>query len=156
MIEIDSLKVTMLVHLARGQHVMGHSFTVVGTILILAVCSTGVWGVTRLPTAPFPASGATDITVAVLGWNAWQISYYASADVIEQLQAQGWNSPDHRQYGALSRTYTRASSFGAGELWEWAFVWHDPLEPQMAHIRVRRWIDFPRWRHLLGSMSASQ
>ena len=42
----------------------------------------------------------------------------------------------------------RATSLGVGALWEWAFVWIDPFEPQVAHIRVRRWIDVPWWRYL--------
>ena len=134
---------------------MGRGITVVITILILAVCSAGVWGATRPPTAPFSASGETSIAVTMLGWNVWQISYDAAADGMEQLETAGWNSPDHWQYGSLSRTYMQASSFGVGELWEWAFVWRDPFEPQVTHIRVQRRIEFPWWRRLLRDVSAS-
>jgi hypothetical protein len=123
---------------------MSYRICVVGVLVTLAVCSAGLLGAMHPPTGLLPVSGATDITIIMLGWNAWQMSYYTGADANQQLEYQGWHNADDRQYGPLSRAYVRSSSFGVGELREWAFVWCDPLEPQIAHIRVRRWIEF-RW-----------
>jgi hypothetical protein len=44
------------------------------------------------------------------------------------------------EYGSLTRSYSRAVSFGFVELWEWSFLTFDPLRPQDAQITVRRWI----------------
>jgi hypothetical protein len=51
---------------------MGHRITVAGVIVTLVVCSVGLLGATRPLTMLFPVSGATDITIIMLGWNAWQ------------------------------------------------------------------------------------
>jgi hypothetical protein len=71
------------------------------------------------------------------------VSYYTTADASEQLETHGWSNVDDRQYGPLSCIYTRTSPFGVAEVEEWAFVWRDPIEPQIAQLRVRRWIEFP-------------
>ena len=122
---------------------MGYRITVVGVIVALAVCSAELLGAAHPLAVLFPVSGATDITIIVLRWNTWQLSYDTTADASGQLEAHGWSSADDRQYGPLSRAYTRTSPFGVGQLREWAFVWRDPIKPQIAYLRVRRWLDFP-------------
>ncbi len=122
---------------------MGYRISIVGVILALAVASAGMWAVMRPLTEPLPVSGATDITISRLAWNAWQISYYTTANAGEQLESHDWSSPDDSQYGPLSRSYMRISSLGVGELREAAFVWRDPIKPQLSHIRIQRWIMFP-------------
>ncbi len=122
---------------------MGYRVAIVGVMLALAAGSAGVWGAARALTAPLPLSGATDTTIIRLQWNEWQISYSTTADAGAQLEAHGWSSPNNEQYGPLSRSYMRISSWGVGELSEWAFVWRDPSNPQIAHIRIQRRIMFP-------------
>lgn len=124
-------------------------YATLSILFILAACGIGVWMATRPPTISFLAPGATKSTVRALGWNQWQISYDAAADVNVQFETYGWYSPDQWLYGPLSRTYMHVTSFGVGELREWAFVWIDPIKPQTAHIRVRRWIDLPWLWNLL-------
>jgi hypothetical protein len=130
---------------------MGRIVGLLGLLVTLAACGVGGWATARRSLALFVVPNATDIQVAVLGWGEWQISYDAPdsptmwyMDVAHQLEAQHWSSPDRVEYGALSRTYSRASSYGFGELWEWAFLTIDPRRPQQVRIRVRQQIAM-RW-----------
>src|SRR5689334_6028499 len=108
---------------------MGHRVTIFGLLLMLAACCGGGWMASRSSLAPFLVPGATDIRVVALGWNEWQISYHApnspapwSTMVARKLETDHWGSPDSVGYGALTRSYTRASSLAFCELWEWAYV----------------------------------
>ena len=94
--------------------------------LLLLLLSCGIGG--RMAMRPlvelFLVPGATNVEIRTLGWNEWQISYYApgspttwSSDVAHQLEAQHWSSPDRVEYGSLSRTYNHASPLGYIELW---------------------------------------
>jgi hypothetical protein len=107
----------------------------------------------RPPIEPFLVPQAADVEIGRVGWNEWQISYYAPGspttwhtDVAHQLEAQHWSSPDRVAYGSLSRTYSRASSLGFVELWEWAYFTFTPARPHDARILVRRWIAISRWQ----------
>ena len=123
-------------------------------LIALGGCGIGGWVAVRPSLALFIVPNATDIQMVSQGWGAWQIRYYAPGspttwhiDVAKQLEAQHWSSPDRVEYGALSRTYSRASLFGFGALWEWAYLTVDPLRPHVAHINVQRWIAISwRWR----------
>jgi hypothetical protein len=131
---------------------MGYRIVVVSVFVALAVCSAALVSAMHPLTALLPVSGATDITIVMLGWKAWQTSYYTAADVSGQIKSRGWSNADDQQYGPLGHAYTRTTSLGVGQLWEWAFVWRDPAEPQIAHVRERRWIEFAWWRHLLRAL----
>lgn len=133
---------------------MVYRIAIVSVLVALAVCSAEYMDAMHPLAALLPASGATDITIIMLGGNAWQISYSTTADVSRQLEAQGWRSADERQYGPLSQAYARTSSFGVGEVWEWAFVWRDPAKHQIAHVRERRWIEFHWWQSLRSAVTA--
>jgi hypothetical protein len=131
---------------------MGRIVAVFGVLLTLAACSGGGWMAMRPPLARFLVPGATDIHEVALGWNKWQISYHApgspapwSTTVARNLETDHWGSPDSLGYGALTRSYTRASSLGFCVLWEWADLSFDPFRPLVAQIRVRRWIAIPWW-----------
>jgi hypothetical protein len=126
---------------------MGRRVAVVGLLMMLVACGGAGWTATRPPLGRFLVLGATDIQVTALGWNEWQLTYRApdsatpwSTAVGRNLEADRWSSPDNASYGALSRSYTRASSLGLCTLWEWAFLSFDPIKPHVAQIRVRRWI----------------
>jgi hypothetical protein len=128
---------------------------VFGVLLILLGCSGAGWVAASSPLALFVVPDATDIQVVRQGWAEWQISYDAPSspttwytDIADQLEAQHWGSLDRVEYGSLTRTYSRALSFGFCELWEWSYLHLDPLRPQVAQIKVRRWIVIPWWRSL--------
>ena len=104
---------------------MGRIFALLSLLLALVACSVGGWSIAHPPLALFVVPDATDIQVAALGWNEWQIKYQAPSspttwytDVAHQLEAQHWSSMDRVEYGSLTRTYSRAVSFEFGELWE--------------------------------------
>ena len=133
---------------------MRRLFVLFGVLLTLA-CGIGGWVAAHPPLILFIVPEATDVKVATHGWNEWQMSYHAPGspttwymDVAKQLEAQHWSSPDRVEYGALSRTYSRASSFWFGELWEWAYLTFDPLRPHGAQITVRRALSISWWRRL--------
>lgn len=135
---------------------MGWRVTVVGLFVVVA-CAGGVWMATRASLSRFIVPGATDIQIVALGWNEWQISYHAPGSVAtwstaigRKLETDRWRSYDRAEYGALSRSYTRASPLAFCALWEWAFLSFDPARPQAARIRVRRWIAIPWWQRLAG------
>ena len=122
-------------------------------LIALGACGIGGWVAARPSLALFIVPEATDVKVATLGWNERQIRYHAPgspttwySDVAKQLEAQHWSSPDRVEYGALSRTYSRASLFGFGTLWEWAYLTFDPLRPHVAQIKVRRVLSILWWR----------
>ena len=134
---------------------MGRSVAVIGLLMMVVACGGAGWMATRPPLGQILVPGATDIQVTALGWNEWQISYRApdsatpwSTAVGRHLEADNWSSPDSVGYGALSRSYTRASSFGFCTLWEWIFLSFDPVRPHVAQIRMRRWLAISWWRHL--------
>ena len=127
----------------------------VGVLLILTACTVGSWGAAQPSLAVLIVPDATDIKVVMRAWNTWQISYRApgapttwSTDIAHQLEAEHWSSPDKVEYGSLNRSYSRAVSFGFGELWEWIYLTFDPLRPQDAQITVRRWIAIRWWQRL--------
>ena len=132
---------------------MSRILALFGILIIIMAYTAAGWVALYPPQAMF-APGATDIKVSRLGWNEWQISYRAPgkpttwySDVSHQLEAQGWGSLDRAEYGALSRTYSRASPLGPCALWEWSFLTFAPLRPRNARITVRRWFAVPWWRH---------
>ena len=134
---------------------MRRSVAVVGLLIVLVACGGAGWMATRPPLGRFLVPGATDIQVTALGWNEWKLNYRApdlpttwSAVVERNLETDGWSSPDSMGYGALSRSYTRASSFGFYALWEWAFLSFDPVKPHTVQIRMRRWIFISWWRRV--------
>lgn len=131
---------------------MQRSFIIFGLLALLISCGIGGSMAIRPRIDQFLVLGATDVEISRLGWNEWKISYYApgspttwSNDVAHQLESHHWSSQDRVEYGSLSRTYNRASSFGFYELWEWAYITFEPSRPHDAKIRVRRWIAIP-WR----------
>lgn len=134
---------------------MGRMLALLGLIVAVLVGSAGLWAALRPPRVPFLVTGATEIQVAPLGSNTWQISYRAPgapgtwyAEVQQQLEREQWHSPDRKEYAPLNRTYMRASSFGVGDMWAWVFVHLDPFQPEVAQIRVRRVVVFPWWERL--------
>ena len=117
---------------------MGRSVTIVGLLMMLVACGGAGWMATRPPVGQFLVPGARDIQVTVLGWNERQISYHApdlptswSTVVGRNLETDRWSSPDSVGYGALTRSYTRASSLGFCALWEWAYLAFDPVRPHV-------------------------
>jgi hypothetical protein len=131
---------------------MGRSLAIVGVLMLVMACSGAGWITTHPPVGHFLVPGATDIQVSALGWNEWQLSYHVpelpttwSTAVGRNLEANRWTSPDAVGYGALVRSYSRATSLGICALWEWAFLSFDPRRPQVARIRIRRWIAAPGW-----------
>ena len=127
---------------------MGKIVAVLGVLLTLAACGVGGWVVVRPSVALFVVPGATDIQVAALAWNTWQISYRAPGepttwfpDLGRQLEAHQWSNLDRVEYsGYQNHTYSHAVSFGVGELWEWAYFSFDSRQPHAAHISIRHWI----------------
>lgn len=146
-------------------------FGIVAMLVALMLCGLAGWRATHPALGIFVAPGATDLQITPVGWGTWQIRYRAQgnpttwySDIAERLERQRWRTADRAEYGALSRTYSRAISLGVGELWEWATLTFDPLKPNEAHITVRQWIALPNWRiidgqaageHLAGSRSPS-
>jgi hypothetical protein len=133
---------------------MGRSAVVVGMLMLLAACGGGGWMATRPSLAGFLVPDATDIHVVALGWNEWQLSYHAPGTparwptvIGRRLESEHWSRTDSVGYGALSRSYTRASPLGFCTLWEWAYLSFDPLRPRVAQIRVRRWITIEWLQH---------
>jgi hypothetical protein len=138
----------------RRHDTMGRIAAVFCVLIMLLVSGAG-WITARPSLAPFLVPGATNVQVVPLGWGTWQFSYDVAGspttwytDIPRQLEAQRWSSMDRVEYGAMTRTYNRTVSFGVCELWEWAFLTFDPLQPNVAHIIVRRWVAIPWWRHL--------
>jgi len=135
---------------------MGRIVAVFGILVTLAACGIGGWAAARPSLALFVVPGATNIQVVMLRWGEWQINYDAPgspttwySDVAAQLEAHHWSSLDRAEYGALSRTYSRVVPLGFGELWEWAYLTFDPRRPNIAQIKVRRWIAIRWWRPML-------
>src|SRR5206468_3107093 len=111
-------------HERRAMH---RIFMIFGLLVLLISCAIGGTMAIRPRVELFLVPSATDVEMNRLGWNEWKISYYApgspttwSTDVAHQLESQHWSSQDRAEYGSLSRTYSRASSLGCIELWEWA------------------------------------
>jgi hypothetical protein len=134
---------------------MSRSVVVIGVLMMLVACGSAGWMTTRPSLEQFLVPGATDIQVTALGWNERQISYRAPdlptpwvTAVGRNLEKARWSSPDSVGYGALTRSYTRASSLGFCTLWEWAYLTFDPIRPHIAQIRVRWWIAIPWWQHV--------
>ena len=125
---------------------------VVGVLIMLVGCGAGGWVAAHPPLGLFVVPDAADVQVDALGWSEWRISYRAPGspttwytDVAGHLEAQHWSSSDRAEYGPLTRTYSRALSFGLCELWEWSYLRFDQLRPQIAQIKVRRGIAIPWW-----------
>lgn len=123
---------------------------------LLMACGWGIWVVARPSPALFVVSAATQLHITGPGWGTWQITYHAPGspttwytDVAHQLETNHWSSKDLASYGALSRSYTQVVSFGIGELWQRTTLTVDPLQPQIAHITVRRDIVMPWLQRLL-------
>jgi hypothetical protein len=55
---------------------MSRRVAIVG-LLVMVVCAGAGWLAIRPPLARFIVPGATDIQVAALGWDEWQISYHS-------------------------------------------------------------------------------
>jgi hypothetical protein len=117
----------------------------VGLLVTLIACSVGSWFAIHPALALFVVPDAIDIKIARLKWNTWQIRYHAPGapttwftDVGQRLEAHHWSSPDQKEYGALVRTYSRATRFGPCELREWAYLTFNPLQPHIAQITVHR------------------
>jgi hypothetical protein len=130
---------------------------VLGLLLVLAAFGAGIWAAVRPPVAQFLIPGATNIHATALERGDWQISYRAagspamwSTTLGNQLEQQRWISQGLREYEPLTPSYTRTSPLGPIQAWEWAFLHLDPLQPQIAHIRVRRVIAFP-WLRQFGA-----
>lgn len=126
-------------------------------LVAIMFCGLAGWRVMHPTLSLFVAPGAIALEITAVGWNTWQIHYHAQGkptswytDIADRLERQGWHTADRAEYGALSRTYSRAISFGVGELWEWASLTFDPLQPEEARITVRRWIALPNWRIIDG------
>ena len=141
---------------------MARMSVVLGVILALLAGSAGAWGALRPQRPPFLVAGATEIQVAPLGSNEWQISYRAPgasgawyAEVVQQLEREHWRSPDRKEYAALNRTYMRASSIGVGDVRAWVYVRLDPFQPDVAQIRLRRVVVFPWWPRLVRHVRAA-
>lgn len=124
-------------------------------LIVVTAALYGLWTTTRRPGAPFVRPGATDIEITTLRAREWQISYQAQgapgawyADVARHLEHDGWQSSGRPEYAPLSRSYTRATSFGIVEAREWVFVYLDLSQPQSAQIRLRRVVVFPWWQRL--------
>jgi hypothetical protein len=120
--------------------------------LLGALVGSASWMLFHSSVTPFLIPGATDIQVVSIGVWEWQLAYRVPGSITtwftaigRNLETDRWSSPDRVEYGALSRTYSRASSFGFAELWEWTFLTIDPLRPQEAKIRMRRQIAIPWW-----------
>lgn len=135
---------------------MRHIVAVIGVLLIVMACGGTAWVATHPSLRQFLVPGATEIQLSRQAWNQWQISYRAPGspttwytDIPRQLEAQRWSSLDRVEYGSLTRTYSRAMSFGLCELWEWAYLTFDPLKPASAQIKIRRWITIPWWPRVL-------
>lgn len=127
-----------------------------GLLMALLSCRLGDTIARTVPVEPFLVPGAQNVGITALKWNEWRLSYWAPGspttwytDVAHQLEAQHWTSLDRVEYGSLTRTYSRASSFGSGEVWEWAYLYFDPLRPHDVQIRVRRWFAIPWLQHRL-------
>jgi hypothetical protein len=134
---------------------MKHTIVACCLLMLLLLCAVGSKMILHPPLSRYLVPGATDIRVVGLGWNEWQISYHAPGSIAtwstiigRNLEADAWTSPGNVGYGALSRSYTRASSLAFCALWEWAFLSFDPVRPHVAQIRVRRWIAIPWWGRL--------
>ncbi len=131
---------------------MSRLYAFVGIILVLTVGSVGVRAAAQTPDVSLIVPGATEVEVATLGGGERQISYHAPsswfADVVGQLERDGWESGHPAAYAPLSRTYLRARKLGVCDVLEWVFVSFDPGNPRNAQIRVRRVVVFPWWRRL--------
>ncbi len=131
---------------------MSRLFAIVGIILVLTVGGVGVRATSQTPDVAFTVRGATKVEVTALGAGERQISYHAPsswfADVVGQLERDGWESANPTAYAPLSRTYLRARNLRVCEVLEWVFVSFDAGNPQNAQIRVRRAVVFPWWRRL--------
>ena len=131
---------------------MWRILAVLTLLLSGALIGSASWMLFHPSVTPFLVPDATDIQVVSTGVWEWQIAYRAPGSITTWFTAIGrnlerdhWSSPDRVEYGALSRTYSRASSFGFVELWEWTFLTIDPLKPQEAKIRMRQRIAIPWW-----------
>ena len=131
---------------------MSRLFAIVGIILVLMVGGVGVRATSQTPDVSFTVRGATEVEVTTLGTGERQISYHAPsswfADVVGQLERDGWESANPTAYAPLSRTYLRARNLRVCEVLESVFVSFDPGNPQNAQIRVRRVVVFQWWRRL--------
>jgi hypothetical protein len=119
--------------------------------VLLVGCGGSVWIEMRRSRSLFLGADATEVQIRVQRSSTWQITYYAPgspatwhSDVARQLEANGWGTLDMPAYGGLSRTYTHVVSFGVVEIWVWAHLTLNPLQPHNAHILVRRSIALPR------------
>lgn len=125
---------------------MTRLLAIMGALILISAGTLGAWMAARPPLASLVVPAATDVQVTRLNWNEWQISYRVpkaapwSSELGKQLQAAGWASDGPAGYGALAQTYSHAMPIGVGELWEWTYLTVEPLRPDVAKIRLRRYI----------------
>jgi hypothetical protein len=104
---------------------MWRILAVLTLLLTGALVGSASWMLFHPFVTPLLVPGATDIKVVSTGVREWQLAYRAPHSITtwftaigRNLETDRWSSPDRVEYGALSRTYSRASSFGFAELWE--------------------------------------
>lgn len=126
---------------------MQRRLVVLGLVLVIGMCSTGLWISTRPLVQPFLIPGATEIDVSMQGWGTQRIRYRVppSSDawyftVGRTLTAQGWRSPTRYTGGppADPDMYIRVTSFWRVALWERVRLGG---RAETAQLTVQRWIN---------------
>ena len=134
---------------------MRRTVAIVGLLLILATCAGGTWLASRPRGGQFVVAGAQDVQVEARPSGEWQISYRVAEiqpawyeSLGHELERQGWSASDWGRYDGLKASYRRITPLPFGQLREWAYMTiNEYSDPHVARVRVRRWIELPRWLH---------
>jgi hypothetical protein len=126
-----------------------------GLLGLALACGAGFWLAARPPVAQYVVPGAADVQVSEAGAGERVISYAAPGEryawyfvVASGLEVSGWIPPDKWGPADQINTYRRVRPLWGGYA---GYVWEQvDLDggPNVARIRVRRWVTFP-WRQYL-------
>jgi hypothetical protein len=134
---------------------------IINVLLLVSAASLGIRGALQPPVTAMIMPGATQIEVLQPRMSERVIIYhlpgspYAWRTMVEHtLATQGWARPIWwRTDMPAPSTFQHVSSFWFGSIWDSVEL---DGEPNVARIRVRRWIEFPwRWKRWVRYVSQS-
>jgi hypothetical protein len=134
--------------------------TIVSSLIVLGIVGATSWSVLHPSAMLFLASGATEVQVIEVTLGEQLITYYAPGEayawrvvVARNLQQHGWVNPPWWRPDMPEVSYAHRSSFWVGAYWSQADLGG---APNLARIRVRRWIEVPWWWYWLQRVAGQK